>query len=130
MFDIGWTEIATVAVIAIIVIGPKDLPKAMRGLARFIGKAKAMIGEFQRNLDDMIKETELEEVKNSIQSARSFDLKSQIQNTIDPKGEISQAMDFSEEQTDFSQAMSKPAALKPAKSENPAQPPAKNKAED
>ena len=105
MLDIGWTEIAIIVVLAILVIGPKDLPKAMRSMARMIGKGKAMIREFQSSMDDMIKETELEEVKNQIQSARNFNVKSQIAKAIDSDGELEKAMDFSKEKDEFNKSM-------------------------
>ncbi|WP_135078145.1 Sec-independent protein translocase protein TatB [Terasakiella sp. SH-1] len=105
MLDIGWTEIASIVIIAILVIGPKDLPKAMRSVARMIGKVKGMIREFQSNIDDMIKETELEEVKNQIQSVRTADINRKIEETVDSKGEITKAMDFSQEAADFNKSM-------------------------
>jgi len=105
MFDIGWTEIVTIVILAVLIIGPRDLPKAMRALAKMVGKAKAMMREFQSNVDDMIKDTELEEVKNSIQSARSFDVKSQIAKTLDSDGTIEKSMDLSKEAAAFNDSM-------------------------
>lgn len=105
MFDIGWTEIITIVILAVLVIGPRDLPKAMRAMAKMIGKAKHMMREFQSNVDDMIRDTELEEVKNSIQSARSFDVKSQITKTIDSDGSIEKSMDLSKEAAAFNDSM-------------------------
>jgi len=105
MFDIGWTEIITIVILAVLVIGPRDLPKAMRAMAKMIGKAKHMMREFQSNVDDMIRDTELEEVKNSIQSARSFDVKSQITKAIDSDGSIEKSMDLSKEAAAFNDSM-------------------------
>ncbi|MDV7338760.1 Sec-independent protein translocase protein TatB [Terasakiella sp. A23] len=105
MLDIGWTEIAVIIVIAILVVGPKDLPKAMRSVAKIVGKVKAMMREFQGNIDEMIKETELEEVKNQISSARTMDWDNKISETVDKDGELSKAMDFSKEAAEFNQSM-------------------------
>lgn len=105
MLDIGWTEIATIAVLAILVIGPKDLPKAMRSIAKIIGKVKAMMREFQSNIDEMIKETELEEVKKQIQSVNSPEFKNKILETVDKDGEIAKTMDLSKEAADFNKDM-------------------------
>lgn len=105
MLDIGWTEIAVIVVIAIVVIGPKDLPKAMRTVAQMIGKVKAMMREFQSNIDDMIKETELEEVKNQISSVRNMNLENKISETIDKDGDLTKSMDFSKEAADFDKSM-------------------------
>ncbi len=93
MFDIGWTEIAIIAVIAIIVIGPKDLPRVLRTLGEYVGKAKAMTAEFRRHVDDMIRETELDEVKKQIDAASNPDIEGYLENTIDPKGEIKQTLE-------------------------------------
>ncbi len=93
MFDIGWTEIAIIAVVAIIVIGPKDLPRVLRTLGEYVGKAKAMTAEFRRHVDDMIRETELDEVKKQIDAASSPDIEGYLENTIDPKGEIKQTLE-------------------------------------
>ncbi|NVK18235.1 MAG: twin-arginine translocase subunit TatB [Methylocystaceae bacterium] len=113
MLDIGWTEIAIILVIAILVVGPKDLPKAMRSVAKMVGKVKAMMREFQSNIDDMIKETELEEVKNQISSARHMNLDNKISETIDSDGELKKSMDFSKETDDFNKSMQE--TDKPAK---------------
>lgn len=105
MFDIGWTEIVTIGILAILIIGPKDLPKAMRTIARYVGKARAMMREFQANLDDMIKDSELEEVKNQIQQARKFDVKSEIVKTVDESGDLRKSVDMSKEKSDFDDAV-------------------------
>lgn len=95
MFDIGWTEITIILIVAIIVVGPKDLPRVLRTVGQWVGKAKAMTREFRGHVDDMIRETELDDVKKQIESAGSFDANSALENTIDPKGEMKSAFDFS-----------------------------------
>ncbi|MEG9861378.1 MAG: Sec-independent protein translocase protein TatB [Parvularculales bacterium] len=60
MFDIGWLELLTLAVLAILVVGPKDLPRLMRGVGRFVARAKAMARQFQAEFDDMARATDLE----------------------------------------------------------------------
>ena len=69
MLDIGWTEMAFIAVIALIVIGPKDLPKAMRTVSKWVRKARSLAREFQSGLDDIARETELDEVKDQIRQS-------------------------------------------------------------
>ena len=88
MFDIGWPEMAVVAVIALIIIGPKDLPRILRYAGRWAGKARRMAREFQRNFDDMVRESELDEVKKSVEQVSGFNPVKDIKNTIDPSGEI------------------------------------------
>ena len=59
MFDIGWTEIAIITVVALVVIGPKDLPGVVRSIGRWTGKARKVTRDFQRNFETMAEETEL-----------------------------------------------------------------------
>ncbi|MBT7979508.1 MAG: twin-arginine translocase subunit TatB, partial [Rhodospirillaceae bacterium] len=56
MLDIGWTEILVIAVVAIVVIGPKDLPRALRTVGQWVGKARAMSRDLQNSVNDMISE--------------------------------------------------------------------------
>ena len=63
MFDIGASEILLVAVVAIVVIGPKDMPAALRQAGRWIGKARKMSGHFRTGLDAMIREAEMEDLE-------------------------------------------------------------------
>ncbi len=69
MFDIGWTEMMTLAVLAIIVIGPKDLPRVLRTVGHWMGKARGMAREFQSSLDEIAREAELAEIKKGIDQA-------------------------------------------------------------
>ena len=63
MFGIDGSEFLLFAVVALVVIGPKDLPKAMRVVGRFVGKARAMSRHFRSGIDAIIREAELEEME-------------------------------------------------------------------
>jgi sec-independent protein translocase protein TatB len=63
MFDIAPSEFVLFALVALIVIGPKDLPKAMRVVGRFVGKARGMANQFRSGFDAMVREAELEEME-------------------------------------------------------------------
>ena len=63
MPGIGWTELLVIVAIAIVVVGPKDLPILMRTLGRFVGKARAMAREFQDSFEEIARESELEELR-------------------------------------------------------------------
>ena len=63
MFDMGWTEILLIGVIALIVVGPKDLPRMLRTFGQFVGKMRGMARDFQRSMDDAAREADLEELK-------------------------------------------------------------------
>ena len=90
MFDFAWSEIAVIAVVALVVIGPKDLPKVLRTVGTWVGKARAIAREFQSSLDQMIREAELEEVRKQVETAATLDLGHTIEKTIDPGGELKQ----------------------------------------
>jgi len=62
MFDIGWTELVVIAVVAIVVIGPKDLPRAMRAVGQWVGKVRGMARHFTLGIENMMREAELEEM--------------------------------------------------------------------
>ncbi len=63
MFDIAPTELLIVALVALVVIGPKDLPNVMRTVGQWIGKARGMARHFRSGIDTMIREAELEEME-------------------------------------------------------------------
>ena len=82
MFDIGWSELLVIAVVAIVVVGPKDLPKLMRSFGHYAGKLRRAASDFQRQLEEAMRESEVEEVRKAIESVRtetpSLDLKAPI----------------------------------------------------
>jgi sec-independent protein translocase protein TatB len=63
MFDIGWSELLIVGVVAVVAIGPKELPNTMRSLGRGVNKMRRMAGEFQGQFNQALKEANLEDVK-------------------------------------------------------------------
>lgn len=63
MFDIGASELLLIVIVAIVVIGPKDLPLALRTAGRWIGKVRRVSGHFRSGLEAMIREAELEEME-------------------------------------------------------------------
>jgi sec-independent protein translocase protein TatB len=63
MFDVAPTELLLVAVVALLVIGPKDLPRAMRFVGNWVGKARGAARHFRSGLDEMVRQAELEEME-------------------------------------------------------------------
>ncbi len=63
MFDIGWDEMLFTAIIAIIVIGPKDLPRALRAAGQWIAKVRRVSGHFRTGIETMIREAEMEDME-------------------------------------------------------------------
>ena len=92
MLDFAWSEIALIAVVARVVIGPKDLPKALRTLGTWVGRARSIAREFQNSLDQMIREAELEDVRKQLETAASVDVAQTIEKTIDPGGELKRSL--------------------------------------
>jgi len=88
MFDIGWSEMAVIALIALIVIGPKDLPSTMKTIAQWMRKARSLTREFQSGIDEMVREAELEDAKKALEATRSGNLQRTISNAIDPDDEV------------------------------------------
>ncbi|MGQ0675910.1 MAG: Sec-independent protein translocase protein TatB [Rhodospirillales bacterium] len=92
MFDIGWSELVVIGVVAIIAIGPKDLPLALKTVGQWVAKARALAREFQGSLDEMIREAELDKVKQEVQSAASsFDVTKEIEAS---KAEVEKALEM------------------------------------
>ncbi|MBX9907987.1 MAG: Sec-independent protein translocase protein TatB [Beijerinckiaceae bacterium] len=67
MFDIAWSELMLIGAVALVVIGPKDLPKAMRTVGQAVGKIRRMAGEFQGQFNDAMREAELHELKKQVE---------------------------------------------------------------
>ena len=86
MLDLGWTEILVIGVIALVVVGPKDLPRVLRYVGYWVGKARSMAREFQRAIDQYAKEADLEDVKKVATAPGRA--KSALKNAIDPKGAL------------------------------------------
>ncbi len=88
MFDFAWSEIAVIAAVALVLIGPKDMPVAIRSITGMIKKARRMAGEFQTHVDEMMREANLDDIKNSINEIRNFDLKDVVEKHVDPDGTL------------------------------------------
>ena len=91
MFDIGWSEMLIIGVVALVVIGPKELPGALKTFAYWMKQARKLAREFQSGVDDMIRQAELDEAKQAVEDARRK-INSDIENAIDPTGEVKQAL--------------------------------------
>jgi sec-independent protein translocase protein TatB len=70
MFDIAWSELLVIMVVALVVIGPKDLPRAMRVAGQWMRRARALASQFQGTVDAMVREAEMEEMRRELHKAR------------------------------------------------------------
>ena len=71
MFDIGWSELLVIAVVAIVVVGPRELPRLLRTFGHYAGKLKRAAFDFQRQFDDAMRESELDEMRNTFGEMRA-----------------------------------------------------------
>jgi sec-independent protein translocase protein TatB len=92
MFGFSWAEIGLIMAVALIAIGPKDLPVAIRTVTKMMKKARGMAAEFQGHVDEMMREANLADVKTEINKIRRFDFKSEAEKYIDPDGGLKHTM--------------------------------------
>lgn len=85
MFDIGAAELLVIVVVAILVIGPKDMPKAMRTAGRWIGKLRRMSSHFRSGLDEMVRQAEIEEMEEKW-SQRNKEIMAKYPTGSEPEG--------------------------------------------
>jgi sec-independent protein translocase protein TatB len=84
MFDIGWTEMLVIAIVMIVVVGPKDLPKMLRTFGKTTAKLRSMAGDFQKQFNEALKEAELDDVKKSVDSLRGLNPTAEIRKQLNP----------------------------------------------
>ena len=105
MFDIGGWEFLAIVILAIVIIGPKDLPATVRMVTMWARKARALASDFRGGLDDIAREVELDEVKNRL--TEGFDgggldstigeIRDDIERSIDPTGEVGDAFNAADD---------------------------------
>jgi sec-independent protein translocase protein TatB len=93
MFDIfSWQHILILLIVALVVVGPKDLPRMMNMAGKWVGKARTMASEFKKSFDDMARQSELDELRAEIERLKvndpvqeaATDLNHEIQRTLNP----------------------------------------------
>lgn len=84
MFDIGWSELLVIAVVMIVVVGPKDLPKMLRAFGKATGKLRATASEFRTHFDEALREAELDEVKKTIDGVKKYDPRKTVTDLFEP----------------------------------------------
>lgn len=93
MFDLGWQEFLLVAIITVIVVGPKDLPRVVRSVSQFVRKARSMAREFQTSLEEVAREAELDDVRREVQSISKDGIGKSIEKQIDPDGSMRESVE-------------------------------------
>ena len=92
LFDIGWSELLLIGVVALVFIGPKDLPRALRVAGYWVGRARTLSREFQSSIDQMIRDAELDEMRQELKKATEFDIEKEFHKTVDPTGELAESI--------------------------------------
>jgi sec-independent protein translocase protein TatB len=92
MLDFSWSELALIGVVALVVIGPKDLPKALRTAGVWVRKARTISREFQSSVEQMMREAELDEVKKQIESVAAVDINKEFEKAVDPTGDLAESL--------------------------------------
>jgi len=91
-FDLGWSEMLVIGAVALVVIGPKELPSALRTAGYWVRKARSLSREFHGTFEQMIREAELDEVRRDLKKATEFDLEGEFRKSVDPTGELAESV--------------------------------------
>jgi len=148
MFDLGWSELLMIAVITVIVVGPRELPRVLRTVMQGMKKLRSIAGEFQSSIDDMARDADLHDLKKKLEDTSKSDWEKEITDTVDPTGEVGsilketktdldkekQGLDDAGKQAQFSakdalSSKKKTDEPEPKAVEKPADPPAEKPAE-
>lgn len=103
MLDIGGWEFLLIAILGIIIIGPKELPSAIRTVSMFVRRARGLARDFQSGLEEVARDAELDKLTDDIKEIAGSDsgnLRDELQDAVDPDGNLKEAMDFQTDWTD------------------------------
>ncbi|MGY5777108.1 Sec-independent protein translocase protein TatB [Rhizobium sp. LEGMi135b] len=84
MFDIGWSELVVIAVVALVVIGPKELPTTLRTIGKMTARARKVAGEFRAQFDEAMREAELDDVRQTIADAQKLNPMNSLREAMNP----------------------------------------------
>ncbi|AYG58980.1 Sec-independent protein translocase protein TatB [Rhizobium jaguaris] len=88
MFDIGWSELLIIAVVALVVIGPKELPATLRTIGKMTARARKVAGEFRAQFDEAMREAELDDVRQTISDAQKLNPVNSLREAMNPLREM------------------------------------------
>ena len=93
MFDIGWQELILIAVVTIVVVGPKDLPHAIRAVSQFMRQLRGLSREFRNGVSELVREAELDDLKRQVQKAEPFEPLDDLSSSSDSTRRLSEEWD-------------------------------------
>ena len=106
MFEIGWSELLLIGIVALIAIGPKELPGALRTLGQWMGKLRRMASEFQGQFQEAMREAELADLKKQVDEMTT---QAQSYANFDPVGEVRKEFESTQQQIESAMAGQAPA---------------------
>jgi sec-independent protein translocase protein TatB len=106
MLDIGWTELLVIAVVLIVVVGPKDLPPMLRAFGKMMTNFRKMAGEFRTQFDDALRESEMDDVRKTISDAQKLNPTNALRDAMNPLRQMGQDI-----KADLQKATQPPSAL-------------------
>ena len=117
MFDLGFPELMVVVIVAVLVVGPRELPRVLRTVTGALKKIRGLASEFQSSMEEMAREADLDDIKKDIKSVQSGDWTRKLEDDVDPTGELQKSMKNFE--TDIKDAYNDPANQAPGNSIKP-----------
>lgn len=88
MLDVGWTEILVIAIVLILVVGPKDLPPMLRTFGRMVSKMRGMASDFRQQFDEALREADLDDVRKTIGDAQKLNPLNTIRDAVNPLRQV------------------------------------------
>jgi sec-independent protein translocase protein TatB len=120
MFDIGWTELVVVAIVALVAIGPKELPAILKTVGGWIARARGMAREFQAGVDEILRDADVEKYRQKAQELAMLHPETALRSMLDPKDQLREiAADSLDHEKGGEAAERKPADNSPASAGNP-----------
>jgi sec-independent protein translocase protein TatB len=121
MLDVGWSELLVIAIVLIVVVGPKDLPPMIRAFGKMTSRLRSMAGEFRSQFDEALKEAELDDVRKTLTDAQKLNPANALRDVMNPLRQMGQDI-----RADLHKAttISKPVDVQPLMTETPAIAPA------
>ena len=98
MFDFGWQEFLVIAFVLVLVVGPKDLPKVLKTVTKYIRNMRQMASEFHRGIEKMADESDL---KDSFNELKNNNIDKTIQSHLDPDNEVTKALQQAKDSADL-----------------------------
>ena len=104
MFDFGWQEFLVIAFVLVLVVGPKDLPKVLKTVTKYIRNMRQMASEFHRGIENMADEADL---KDSFNELKNNNIDKTIQSHLDPNNEVTKALQQAKDSADLANETNK-----------------------